>query len=124
MFELAVPLSKVHAEPVSFPAGFDGKRLDLTNMWVHAWNFRAPAQATEGGGHNYRLYPLEFTHQPGVYVFGVKEDMTPQCYDPSFRIVIDTRSCTYQVTDVSLHWESLVEDLTPEEMPVAIFNFH
>lgn len=124
MFELAVPLSKVHETPVEMPPGFRDRHIDFANMWVRAWDHRAPSVPNgENSGHNYRLYPLEHTHAVGVYVFGVKEDMTPQCYEPSFRIVLDMHHGTYQVTDVSLHWESLVEDLEPSELPVAIFNF-
>lgn len=122
-FELRIPLDKLSDDDVPFPTDFGGTTIDFTEMWVEIWGGRAGITATDGEKHNYRLYPLEHNHEPGVYIFGIKEDMTPQCYDPSVCIELDTKDRTYRVSQFGVHWESMMEDLEPGEMPVAIFSF-
>jgi len=126
MKELLVEITKVHAEPQPWPADFDGQYFQFQDMEVSWYGKRTgmrPEDGENSASHDYRLYALEHSPEPGKLIFGIKEDMTPQCYNPSAKIVLDLANRTVQVTEIEAHWEDQIEFSPGECNPAAIFKF-
>jgi hypothetical protein len=120
MRELFVDIREVQAQAIRWPADVQGK-LQLEDMEVCFAGHRVGMEKARGDQHDYRLYPYSFSERSGTYIFGIKEDMTPQCYNANAIIVLDTMNRTVQVTFIGDYWLSLVND--PELAPTAIFKF-
>lgn len=97
--------------------------LDLFDIEVVYWGMvmsRAPAPQNS----TFRAYPAAFTHEPGVYIFGIKDDYTPQGLDPEIKIKIDVINRTWEVSDMSDGWKYAIESMKEDNKNAQIiFTF-
>ncbi len=110
MAELRIDLKR--EEQGCIPVHLAGLSLDFNKALVVYWG---RVMCSTDPGDCYMLYPLEFSNQPGLFTFGIKDAYTPHCHPPSICVTLDTVNMEWHVDRLSSDWVHAVEAMAEDD---------